>query len=179
MYQFMASASNEDGNHRGWYQLWFARLHCYLIHSLSLYSDVRGTERDVCVSHVTTKQWIKEQASRCCTADVCLHQSVNHLYNNQKMAKLVLFSAACSRLASIHWQEWSVQSHYHSLARILQRRKGTALSSQNWRPPMSRHDKAHFEMIHMGKTSGVINYVWLHKAHFIRERKHATSSNDL
>ena len=119
MYQFMASASNEDGNHRGWYQLWFARLHCYLIHSLSLYSDVRGTERDVCVSHVTTKQWIKEQASRCCTADVCLHQSVNQLYNNQKMAKLVLFSAACSRLASIHWQEWSVQSHYHSLARIL------------------------------------------------------------
>ena len=33
----------------------------------------------------------KEQESRCCTADVCLHESVNQLYNNQKMAKLVLF----------------------------------------------------------------------------------------
>ena len=33
----------------------------------------------------------KKQASCCCTADVCLHQCVNQLYNNQKMAKLVLF----------------------------------------------------------------------------------------
>ena len=32
-----------------------------------------------------------EQASRCCTADVCLLQSVNQLNNNQRMAKLVLF----------------------------------------------------------------------------------------
>ena len=28
----------------------------------------------------------KEQASSCCTADVCLRQTVNQLYNNQKMA---------------------------------------------------------------------------------------------
>ena len=37
----------------------------------------------------------KEQASRCCTADaadVYLHQSVNQLYNNHKMAKLFFFS---------------------------------------------------------------------------------------
>ena len=33
----------------------------------------------------------KEQESRCCIADVCLHESVNQLYNNQKMAKRVLF----------------------------------------------------------------------------------------
>ena len=40
------------------------------------------------------KQWKKVQASRCCTADVCLHQYVNQLYNNKKMTKLVLFSTA-------------------------------------------------------------------------------------
>jgi len=33
-----------------------------------------------------TKQWKKEQASRCLTADVCLRQSVNQLYNIQKIA---------------------------------------------------------------------------------------------
>ena len=37
----------------------------------------------------------KEHGSRCCTADVCLRQSVNQLYNNQKGAKVVLFSTAC------------------------------------------------------------------------------------
>ena len=47
------------------------------------------------LSHFT-KQWRKEQAIRCCTADVCLRQSVNQLYNNNKMAKLVLFSTACT-----------------------------------------------------------------------------------
>ena len=42
-----------------------------------------------------TKQWKKEQASRCCTADVCLFQFVNQLSVQQpKMAKLVLFSTA-------------------------------------------------------------------------------------
>ena len=41
------------------------------------------------------KQWKKEQGSRCCTADVCLRQSVNQLYNNQRMTKVVLFSTAC------------------------------------------------------------------------------------
>ena len=40
------------------------------------------------------KQWKKEQASRCCTTDVWLHQFVNQLYNNQKRGKLV-FSTAC------------------------------------------------------------------------------------
>ena len=40
------------------------------------------------------KQWKKEQASRCCTADVCLRQSMNQLYTKQHMAKLVLFSTA-------------------------------------------------------------------------------------
>ena len=44
---------------------------------------------------VPSMQWKTEQANRCCTADVCLHQSVNQLYNNQEMAKLVLFSTAC------------------------------------------------------------------------------------
>ena len=39
---------------------------------------------------VNIKQWKKEQASCCCTADVCLRQSVNQLYNNKKMAKLPL-----------------------------------------------------------------------------------------
>ena len=53
-----------------------------------------------CRKHVSLRvcvQWKKEQASRCCTADVCLCQSANKLYNNQKMAKLVLFSTAWSR----------------------------------------------------------------------------------
>ena len=36
----------------------------------------------------------KKQASHCCTPHVCLRQSVNQLYNNQNMAKLVLFSTA-------------------------------------------------------------------------------------
>ena len=46
-------------------------------------------------SSLTIKQWKKEQASHCCTADVCLRQSVNQLYNDKKMAKLVPFSTAC------------------------------------------------------------------------------------
>ena len=33
----------------------------------------------------------KPQVSHCCTADECLHQSVNQLNNNQKMAKLFFF----------------------------------------------------------------------------------------
>ena len=32
----------------------------------------------------TINQWKKEQTNRCCTTDVCLRQSVNKLYNNQK-----------------------------------------------------------------------------------------------
>ena len=44
-----------------------------------------------------TKEWKKEQVSRCCTADVCLRQCVNQLCNNKKMAKLVLFPTACSQ----------------------------------------------------------------------------------
>ena len=46
-------------------------------------------------SMMMIKEWKKEQSSCCCTADVCLRQSVNQLYNNQKMDKLVLFSTAC------------------------------------------------------------------------------------
>ena len=50
---------------------------------------------------VIDKQWKKEQASRSCTADVCLRQSVSQLSNNQKTDKLVLFSTAC-RLRLFH-----------------------------------------------------------------------------
>ena len=42
-----------------------------------------------------SKQWKKEQSSRCCTADVFLSQPLNQLYNNQKIDKLVLFSTSC------------------------------------------------------------------------------------
>ena len=45
---------------------------------------------------IRTKQWKNEQVSRCCTADVYLRQCLNEQYNNQKMAKLVFFSTACS-----------------------------------------------------------------------------------
>ena len=44
---------------------------------------------------LVSKQWKKEQASRCCTADVCLCQSLNQPCNNNKMAKHVCFSTAC------------------------------------------------------------------------------------
>ena len=37
----------------------------------------------------------KEQVSRYFTADVCLSRSVNQLYNNQKMAKLVFYTTDC------------------------------------------------------------------------------------
>ena len=46
------------------------------------------------------KHWKIEPASHCCTADVCLRQSVNQLYNNQKITKLVLFFTAWTWLAS-------------------------------------------------------------------------------
>ena len=36
----------------------------------------------------------KEQASRCCIADVFLCQSENQLYNNKKIDKPALFSTA-------------------------------------------------------------------------------------
>ena len=51
-------------------------------------------------------QWKKEYASRCCSADVChtyLCQSVNQLYNNNKMAKLVHFSSAWTFYHKIVW----------------------------------------------------------------------------
>ena len=38
-----------------------------------------------------SNMWKKEQASRCCTADVCLCQSVNQLYNNKKWPNLFFF----------------------------------------------------------------------------------------
>ena len=50
-----------------------------------------------CKSHkyltnpANAKQWKKEQVSRCCTADVCLCQSVNQLYNNQTLPNLLFF----------------------------------------------------------------------------------------
>ena len=40
---------------------------------------------------IMCKQWKKEQARRCCTTDVCLHQSVNQLYNNKKWPNLFFF----------------------------------------------------------------------------------------
>ena len=47
------------------------------------------------INYVYLNQAVKkEQASRFCAADVCMCQSVNQLHNNQKMAKLVLFSTA-------------------------------------------------------------------------------------
>ena len=66
---------------------------------IGLASGVAGgaaaiTEKIIKVGMVVSKQWKKEQASRCCTADVCLHQSVNQLHNHNKMAKLILFSTA-------------------------------------------------------------------------------------
>ena len=36
------------------------------------------------------KHWKKEQASGCCTDDVCLRQSVNQLYNNQQTCSFCL-----------------------------------------------------------------------------------------
>ena len=39
---------------------------------------------------VCNKQW-KKETSFCCTADVCLRQSVNHLYNNQKNVQICSF----------------------------------------------------------------------------------------
>ena len=45
------------------------------------------------INYVYLNQAVKkEQASRFCAADVCMCQSVNQLHNNQKMAKLVLFT---------------------------------------------------------------------------------------
>ena len=46
-----------------------------------------------------SKQWKKEQASRCCTAHVCLRQSVNQLYNNQKRPNLFFFHC-------LFWRAW-------------------------------------------------------------------------
>ena len=34
---------------------------------------------------IKCEQWEKEHARHCCTADACLCQSVNQLYNNQKL----------------------------------------------------------------------------------------------
>ena len=38
-----------------------------------------------------TKQWKKEQVTRCCTADVCLGQSVNQLYKTEIRPNLFFF----------------------------------------------------------------------------------------
>ena len=47
------------------------------------------------ISFLATAVWQKEQAIHCCAADVCHRQSVNQLYNKQKIAELVLFAGAC------------------------------------------------------------------------------------
>ena len=45
-------------------------------------------------SCVSVKEWEKKQASHCSITDFGLRQSLNQLYNNHKIAKLVLFSTA-------------------------------------------------------------------------------------
>ena len=51
--------------------------------------------------HTAIRKWhmlvpSSGKKSRCCTADVYVHQSVNQLYNNNKMPKeVLLFSTAC------------------------------------------------------------------------------------
>ena len=84
------------------------------------------------VSSTVNKKRKKEQASRCCTADVCgLCQSVNQLYNNQNMAKLVLFSIGARsnilscrlqfgarRAIGLHVQRGGQAGDYHG--RVLQ-----------------------------------------------------------
>ena len=62
----------------------------------------RSSRRENFYMRVLIKQWKKEQASHCCTADVCLCQSVNQLYNEQEMAKLVLLSTACMVLNCLY-----------------------------------------------------------------------------
>ena len=63
----------------------------------------RDSHEEECTDHpqimylqnnIITKQWKKEQANSCCTADVCLCQSVKQLYNDNKMTQIVLFSTA-------------------------------------------------------------------------------------
>ena len=75
------------------YFIHLPRLSC-LLKTIVQESNPGTGARDRSFMHM---QWKKEQASRCCTADLCLHHSVNQL-SNQKMAKLVLFSTnSCLR----------------------------------------------------------------------------------
>ena len=57
------------------------------------------------------KQWKKEQASRCCTADVCLHHSVNQGVDSIDInygPKCQIENWQIGRLgqAYAHWQNW-------------------------------------------------------------------------
>ena len=56
--------------------------------------------------------------SICCTADVCLHQSVNQLHNNQNMAKLVLFSTARRKDTTLNIRKWGMSPSSVNLAAI-------------------------------------------------------------
>ena len=43
------------------------------------------------------KEWKKEQVSCCCTADVCLCQSVSQLYNKEKLVQTTFCNSLLTR----------------------------------------------------------------------------------
>ena len=54
----------------------------------------QSNERKADSPQSTSRQWKKAQVSHCCSADVWTCWPKRQLYNNQKMAQLVLFSTA-------------------------------------------------------------------------------------
>ena len=62
---------------------------------------------------VIAKQWKKEQVSRCCTADVCLHQSVNQLFYSIVLCMLsplyFMYTGRMGWMAHLKWKETKQQ----------------------------------------------------------------------
>ena len=77
------------------------------------------------------KQWKKEQASHCCTAEVCLRQSVNQLYNKKNGQTCSFFHC----LSMMQKMDQTITTGVHETT------KGSGLSSARCPHPTSSPDR--------------------------------------
>ena len=77
------------------------------------------------------KQWKKEQASHCCTAEVCLRQSVNQLYNKKNGQTCSFFHC----LSMMQKLDQTITTCVH------ENTKGSGSSSAHCRRPTSSPDR--------------------------------------
>ena len=129
-----------------------------------------------------SKQWKKEQASRCCRADVCRRQSVNQLYNKQTNSQTCSFfhcllflslrlEAPCGGMPSLHWRTKHARKSHKSSRRLFisvggggppfhfSRGRGQVLGSR--RHSSGRITCADYQTLHAGSIEEIFMSAYL------------------